>query len=139
MLRIMTWACAALVAVVSVTLMTHENRAGAAEEPQPAFVVECLLEETVHGKSQTLSAPKMVVRPASRGKVSMENSNESIEIDVTTGTTEPEATHQVSLQVKSKGHTLLAPRMTLSTGQTAKAQWVSGEKTCTFTCKVSKP
>ncbi|ADG69023.1 hypothetical protein Plim_3209 [Planctopirus limnophila DSM 3776] len=139
MLRIMISACAALVAVVSVTMMTHENRAGAAEEPQPAFVVECLLEETIHGKTQTLAAPQILMRPASTGNLLMENPNESIEIAVTTGTIEPQTTHQVSLQMKSKGHTLLAPRMTLSTGQTAKAQWVIGEKTCTFTCKVSKP
>lgn len=138
MLRMVTWACVALSAAVLLISMTHENRVRAAEEPQPTFLVECLLEETVNGKSQTLSAPKMVVRPASTGNLSMENSNESIEIDVTTGTTEPEATHQVSLQMKSKGHTLVAPRMTLSTGQTAKAQWVTGEKTCTFTCKFSK-
>lgn len=139
MLRMMTCACMALAAAVSLTLMTHENRAGAAEEPQPAFLVECLLEETVHGKTQTLAAPKLLMRPASTGNMQMENQHESIEIAVTTGTIEPQATHQVSLQMKSKGNILHAPRLTLSTGQTAKAQWVTGEKTCTFTCKVSKP
>lgn len=138
MLRMVTWACVALAAVVSLTMMTHENRARAAEEPQPKFLVECLLEETVHGKTQTLAAPQILMRPASTGNLLMENQNESIEIAVTTGTIEPQATHQVSLQMKSKGNVLHAPRLTMTTGQTGKAQWVIGEKTCTFTCKFSK-
>lgn len=138
MLRMVTWACVALSAAVLLIVMTHENWARAAEEPQPTFLVECLLEETVNGKTQTLSAPKILMRPASTGNLLMENQNESIEIAVTTGTIEPQATHQVSLQMKSKGNILHAPRLTMSTGQTGKAQWVTGEKTCTFTCKFSK-
>lgn len=131
----------AMLSVMTLSSLSHSTRGIAAEpqaQPTHTFLVECRLDQTENGKTETISAPRMMVHPASTATAMVGSKSENFEAKVTTGTLQPGSTHQIHFQMTRQGDTIISPRLQLVTDQTGHIEWTSGARSYKFTCKVSK-
>jgi hypothetical protein len=127
-----------LITLSALKTATENNSVDSGDDAPQSFVVQIRLDQTEDGKTETISAPRMVINPSSYGTMVVGSETDNFEIRIKTGTLDPKAIHLVSFQITSRGEKLLSPRLILTAGNTSDMGWTWGAKSYMFTCNISK-